>query len=72
MADVETKIKRTLAPVREAIKAIEADAETFNEAVRRLEAHANRSFEIPADRPEAALKEIERILANALERLDTL
>ena len=72
MADVETKIRRTLTLVREAIKAIEADPGTFNDAVRRLEADANRDLMIPKDRPEAALKEIERILANALERLDTL
>ena len=55
--------------LREAIRAIDADPAVFREAVERVE-KANRSgLEIPKEKPDATLREIERLLAHALECL---
>lgn len=69
MADIETRIARTLQLVREAIRAVEADPEVFRQAVERVEKANGGRLAIPADKPDVILREIERILSSALERL---
>jgi hypothetical protein len=69
VADIEMKIRRTLALVREALRAFEADPEVFREAVKRAERVAGSALAIPQDKPDVILREIERILSDALERL---
>lgn len=71
MADIETKIRRTLRLVREAIRAVEADPAVFREAVRRVRETAANPLLIPADDPEIVLRQIERVLASALAALET-
>jgi CO dehydrogenase/acetyl-CoA synthase gamma subunit (corrinoid Fe-S protein) len=69
MAEIETRIRSSLRLVREAIRAVEADPELFREAVERIEKANGAPLAIPAEKPDAILREIERILANALDRL---
>lgn len=70
MADMESKIRRTLVLVREALGALEADPELFGEAVKRAAAAARRPMVVPAEHPEVTLRRIERVLAGALKRLE--
>lgn len=70
MADIETRIRRTLRLVRDATRAVEADPEVFREAVRRVEMTNGGPLAIPADGPDVILREIERVLSSALERLE--
>lgn len=72
MADLETKIRRTLALVREAIRAVETDPGVFREAVKRAREATASPLMIPAENPDVALRQIERVLARALEHLETL
>ena len=58
--DLDAKIRRTLGLVRDAIRAVEADSGVFREA----------NGAIPRDKPDVIVREIERILVNALERLE--
>lgn len=70
MADLETKIRRALSLVREAIRAIEADPEVVREAVKRIKETAGSPLMIPAENPDVILRQIERILASALDRME--
>ena len=72
MADIETRIRRTLAFVRDAIRAVEADPEVFREAVERVEKANGSQLVIPKDKPDMILRQIERVLSSALERLGGL
>jgi hypothetical protein len=70
MDDLEAKIRRTLGLVRDAIRALEADPDVLREAVECLEKTNGSPLAIPGDKPDVILREIERLLASALERLE--
>jgi len=53
-----------------AIRAIEADTEAFRGIIERAEREVETPLAIPADAPDVILRRIERILANALRRLE--
>lgn len=70
MADIETRIRESLRVVRVAIRAVETDTEGFREVIERVEREFEGPLGIPADTLDVILRKIERLLANALKRLE--
>lgn len=70
MADIETRIRESLRLVRVAIRAVETDTEVFREVIERAEREVQTPLAIPAETPDVMLRKIERVLANALKRLE--
>lgn len=70
MADIEMRIRESLRLVRVAIRAVETDTEVFREVIESAEREVASPLAIPADTPDVILRKIERVLANALKRLE--
>lgn len=70
VANLKGRVSCTLRLVREAIRVLEADPEMFRGAIERIETANESPLAIPSDKPDVILREIERVLASALERLE--
>ena len=69
MTDIEPQIEHTLALVRQALTAVEADGAALQEAVERIERTSGGAIDLPQENPIEALQKIERILTEALAKL---